>query len=111
MNKNTTQAVESCHQLLVWIIPLLTQFPRSHRFTLGVRMEDYLLDVLENLLKATWQTNKKQQLAQANIQLEIARHLWRLCYELKIISTKRYEHGIRLMLGLGKQIGGWSNSL
>jgi hypothetical protein len=111
MNRNTTKSVDDCHQLLLWIIPLLTQFPRSHRFTLGTRVEEYLLDVLENLLKATWQANKKQHLAQANIHLEMTRHLWRLCYDLRIISSKRYEYGIRLMLGLGKQIGGWSHSL
>jgi hypothetical protein len=33
--------------------------------------------------------------------------LWRLCHELQVISTKRYEHGARLLEDLGRQIGGW----
>jgi hypothetical protein len=110
MNKKTPQAVDACHQLLLWIIPLLGQLPRAHRYTLGTRLEGYLLDVLENLLKATWQYNKKTYLEEANIRLEMTRHLWRLCHDLKIISTKRYEQGIRQMLALGKQVGGWRRS-
>lgn len=108
MKAQTPQAVEACHQLLLWLLPLLNQFPRNQRFSLGERLQGHLLDVLESLLKASWQTNKKQSLADANISLEMARHLWRLCHDVQIISTKRYEHGIRLMMGLGKQIGGWS---
>lgn len=108
MNKNSPQAVEACHQLLLWLIPILDQFPRQRRYSLGERLESHLLDVLEALLQATWQSNKKAALAQANLSLEMTRHLWRLCYDLHIVSVKRYEHGIRLMLQLGKQIGGWS---
>ena len=38
-NQETTpQAVEDCHQLLLWLIPLLDQFPRQRRFTLGERL-------------------------------------------------------------------------
>ncbi len=31
----TPRAVQACHELLAWLIPLLGQFPRSRRFTLG----------------------------------------------------------------------------
>ena len=30
-------AVQLCHALLGWLIPLLDQFPRQRRFTLGER--------------------------------------------------------------------------
>jgi len=33
------QAVQSCHELLLWLIPQLDKFPRSRRFTLGERIE------------------------------------------------------------------------
>jgi len=48
MNQNTPRAVEACHELLLWLIPLLDQFPRSRRFTLGERIEKLLLSVLES---------------------------------------------------------------
>ena len=33
------QAVESCHELLLWLIPQLDKFPPVRRFTLGERIE------------------------------------------------------------------------
>ncbi len=39
MPATVPQAVQSCHDLLLWIIPQLDKFPRSRRFTLGERIE------------------------------------------------------------------------
>ena len=38
------RVIDDCHGLLRWLIPLLDQFPRSRRFTLGERLESGLLD-------------------------------------------------------------------
>ena len=106
-NDNTPKAVQDCHDLLAWIIPHLDKFPRLRRYTLGERIETTLLDVLDALLEATWSHNKEQPLNRANGRLDMVRHLWRLAHTLKTISTRSYEHGVRLMLSLGNQIGGW----
>ena len=42
----TPQAVQACHELLVWIIPRLDAFPRARRFTLRERLEAGLLEAL-----------------------------------------------------------------
>ena len=34
----TPQAVQACHELLLWMIPHLDKFPRVRRFTLGERI-------------------------------------------------------------------------
>ncbi|MBT3198043.1 MAG: diversity-generating retroelement protein Avd [Gammaproteobacteria bacterium] len=107
------RAVQSCHELLLWIIPLLDQFPRNRRFTLGERLESTLLEVLEQMTEATYSSNRRKggALQRANLRLQVARHLWRLSQELKVISLRRYEHGARLMEELGKQVGGWSRAM
>lgn len=107
MTDRTPQAVQACHELLLWLIPHLDKFPRLRRFTLGERLESGLLTVLESLVEAAYSREKRASLARANRQLEIARHLWRLAYELKVIPGQRYEHGARLMDDLGRQVGGW----
>lgn len=101
------QAVRACHRLLAWIIPQLDKFPRVRRYTLGERIENGLLEVLEQLLEANHSRNKHQPLATANRRLDIVRHLWRLAYTLKAIPLKTYEHGARALVDLGRQIGGW----
>ncbi len=101
------QAVDDIHQLILWLVPVIEQFPRNRRFTLGERLESRLLKMLESLVGAAYSANKRAQLKHANLDLEVCRHLWRLAWELKCISTRRYEHGAGLMLDLGRQIGGW----
>ena len=110
MPNSTPQAVQSCHDLIRWLVPQLDKFPRNRRFTLGERLEQALLEVLELLVEAAWTQAKKAALQRANLRLEMARHLWRLAHELETISTKRYEHGARLMNDVGRQIGGWLRS-
>lgn len=111
MNSPTVpQAVQSSHELLLWLIPQLDKFPRARRFTLGERLETGLLEVLELLVEAAYTRNKDAPLRRANLKLEVVRHLWRLAHELKVIATRQYEHGARLVDDLGRQIGGWLRS-
>jgi hypothetical protein len=104
------QAVQSCHELLLWLIPQLDKFPRVRRFTLGERLEAGLLEVLELLVEAAYRRQKEAPLRRANLRLEVVRHVWRLAHELKVIATRQYEHGARLIDDLGRQIGGWLRS-
>ncbi len=112
MGQNTLpKAVQDCHNLIVWLIPLLDNFPRNRRFTLGERLESGMLEILECLVEAAYVKNKRDQLKRANMRLAVIRHLWRIAYELQTIPAKRYEHGARLLEDLGKQVGGWLKSV
>jgi hypothetical protein len=112
MDRNSLpKAVQDCHTLLIWLIPLLDDFPRNRRFTLGERLESGLLEILELLVEAAYARNKRDLLKRANMRLAVIRHLWRIAYELQTIPAKRYEHGARLLEDLGKQVGGWLKSV
>ena len=108
--RNTPQAVQDCHAILLWLIPHLDKFPRQRRFTVGERLETGMLAVLEQLVSAAYSRNKDEPLRAANLRLEVVRHLWRLAHELRLISTRQYEHGAGLLLNLGRQLGGWRRS-
>jgi len=110
LSDKTPQAVQTCHELIRWLIPQLDKFPRLRRFTVGERLEQSLLDVLGLLLEAAYTRAKQPALRRANLRLEVARHLWRLAHELEVVSTRRYAHGAGLMDDLGRQIGGWLRS-
>ncbi|WP_353536982.1 four helix bundle protein [Colwellia sp. KU-HH00111] len=69
--------MEDCHQLLVWLIPLLDNFPRNSRFTLGERLDNGLLEVLTLCTHAAYQGKKQQLLDGANRVLTTLKHLWR----------------------------------
>ncbi len=109
MNSNA-EAVQRCHELLCWMIPLLDKMPRNRRFTLGGRLEDGLLYILQQVSEAAYSKQKSSILGRANSRLQAVRHLWRIAYELKVIPQGRYAHGAGLMEELGRQIGGWQRS-
>ena len=52
--RDVPAAVQACHELLAWIIPQLDKMPRLRRYTLGERVETLLLQVLENLIEASY---------------------------------------------------------
>lgn len=83
------RAVQLCHELLVWTIPLLKKIPRNRWFTLGERIESGLLSVLSELVEASDNRNNKNRLQQANRQLAVVRHGWLLGFELNTISSFR----------------------
>ena len=108
--QNLPKAVQDCHDLLLWLIPQLDKFPRVRRFTLGERLESGVLAVLESIVEAAYQKDKRMLLRAANRKLAVVRHLWRLAYELQVIPVKRFEHGAKLLEGLGSQIGAWQKA-
>jgi hypothetical protein len=100
-------AVQDCHGLLKWMLPVIDRMPRSRRYSLGTRIENGLIEVLGRLVAASYSRDKRAELLAANRELAIVRHLWRLCRELELVNVDRHAHGARLMVDLGRQIGGW----
>jgi hypothetical protein len=45
--KRTGAAVEAHYQFLLWLLPTVEKFPKSHKFTLGDRIETNALNVLK----------------------------------------------------------------
>jgi hypothetical protein len=66
-SKRTGPAVEAHYQFLTWLMPTVEKFPRSHRFTIGDRVQNTALDVLEALIEATYTRDRLQHLQQANL--------------------------------------------
>lgn len=107
----TPKVVEDCHELLLWMIPHIERFPRTRRFTLGERIESGLLDVLEACVAAAYAHDKRPWLETANRRLNVTRHLWRLAFELRHVSTKTHAYAAGKMVEIGAQLGGWRKQL
>ncbi|MCP4937066.1 MAG: diversity-generating retroelement protein Avd [bacterium] len=105
--RRTGPALEAHYQFLKWLIPTLDKFPRSQKFLLGDRIENLALDILENLVDATYTRERKAYLARANLGIEKLRFLVRLSHELKYLDNRRYEHAARSLDETGRLIGGW----
>ena len=81
--RQNVAAVESMYQFLLWLIPVLEQFPRSQKFQLADRMQCNALDVLDALVEAAYSREKVALLRKANLGLEKLRICVRLAKDLR----------------------------
>ena len=86
-------------------------FPRSARYSIALRLENYSLDITSLLTEAIYAKEKINKLRLINSKLEQIRILTRLSFEMKFINEKVYEHFNSKIEIFGKMIGGWQRSL
>lgn len=74
--------IAKTYDLIKWLMPAITKFPKDKRYTLGQRIENKLLDILDILLEANYSKEKLELLKKANLRLEQFRYLIRLSSDL-----------------------------
>ena len=99
--------VTRTYDLILWLLPQVAKFPRSHRFTLGDRLESLALDILEHLVEAQYRSKKLSILYDTNVKLERLRFMVRLAKDLNLLSIRRYEFAARAINEIGSLLGGW----
>ncbi len=108
---NEISAITKIYDLTLWLLPHLAKFDRQHRFTLGNRLEEGMLEILELLIEASYSREKRELLQRANIRLERLRYLVRLAKDLHLLSIKQYEFAAHALHTIGSEIGGWTKHL
>ena len=74
------------------------------------RIQGTALDVLEQLIEATYTHARERQLGLANLGIEKLRFLFRLSVDLRYLDKRRYEHAARALDDIGRLVGGWMRS-
>ncbi len=90
-----------------WLLLTTDQFPKKVRFTFTEKLNSIALSLVEDLVEARYSRNKSVPLRRANMNLEKLRVLIRICFELKILSKKSYQHASYSINEVGKMLGGW----
>ena len=99
------------HDLLLYLIPQLNKFPRDQKFVLGDRIETKLLEVQESCLRAYYGRDKLAHLLEANLRLELTRHLIRLAHGLRLFSNHTYGVLAEKVDEVGRMVGGWVKAI
>jgi hypothetical protein len=101
------------YDMLLWLLPQATKFPRSHRFGLGERVTRLALDLHETLLAAGLRRGpgRLDLLLQADVQLVQLRQFLRLCKDLQLFSVGQYEHVAAMLVEIGRLLGGWQKTI
>lgn len=104
---NEPGVITDLHDFLKWYMQTTLRFPKAHRVTLGDRIDNHLLDMIETAVRARYARDKRQLLQTLNIQIELLRHLTRIAVSLSLLQPKQYEFAARCTESIGAQVGGW----
>ena len=95
------------YDFMLWTIRHTEKFPRHHRYSLGIAIENRLQSILGLLLRAKYKREKGFVLDDANIELEVLRFQIRIAKDLKILPIRSHGYAADAMQSIGAQIGGW----
>ena len=87
--------------------------PKSSRYTLAQTIDKYFLQIIENILVASFLQKQEKQpfVRKAIISLDILKFLLYLLWEIKSLDTKKYIVLSEPLAEAGKMLGGWNGQL
>ena len=87
----------------------LKKFPKRDRYSLGGKIENTLLDLIEFVSVANIQikTMREPILYRASGKCELLKLLLRLSFDLSLLNEKEYIELEEKTLEIGKMLGGW----
>jgi len=106
--------VERMYELNVWLVGKASRFPKDQRFLLGTRIIMKTLDIQDRLLAAALMPSgpdKRDRLANMDLELERLRYLLRLAKDVRCLSPRAWHYAAGLLLEIGRSLGGWRKSL
>lgn len=104
---NESPLFSKTYDFLSWLLPLTVKFPRQQRFVLAAALQQEALHFQGLLIEAAQQYSAGERLWMANAELVKVRTHLRLSRDLALISSSQYEHGARLLVEIGRLLGGW----
>jgi hypothetical protein len=108
------KVINDSYNLILYLSQRISKFPRQHRYSLGLSMEERLQVFLALLIRAKYTTaieEKRRLLQDANIELEVLRFQVRQALDLGAFPRNSHGHSCKLMVQVGSQIGGWLKAL
>jgi len=86
------------------------KYPRTVRFSIGSRITDYALEILELIVEAIYTRERQALLKRMNLLLEKLRVFFYLSQKRMYISISQYQHISQAINDTGVMVGGWGKS-
>lgn len=99
------------YDFVAWLIPLTIKFPRQQRFVLAEVLQQEALHFQGLLIEAAHHRQPGEWLLSADAELDKLRTHLRLAKDLSLISVDQYEYAARLLIEIGRILGGWMKSV
>lgn len=112
---SNTKIYLDCTRLFNVILDITPEFPRAYKYSVGNRMHDLAIDLLDEIAAAYINHNRDirvQHLTNFQTKFNTLKTLLRTAGEKKwILGRSKHAEVIELMDAIGKQATAWKNSL
>lgn len=88
-------------------------FPKTYRHGMGGKIDEYFLELLENIFTSLYLSGDKkiQRLATSISKLDGVKFFLQLAWESKCIPSERYAQLSTMLDEVGKMLWGWKKGL
>jgi len=92
---------------------IVADFPRTHRYSLGGKVEAYFLELLETIFISLYLPTEQKcnRLVIAVAKLDGVKFFLQLAWENKCVSNDKYTTLSSLLNEIGRMLGGWKKGL
>ena len=108
---NSYPILVKTYQLTLWYIKKIEKLPKNHRFTLGEKIQNEIIELLLIYSDTIYSSDKKRLLNSANRSIEKLRLLTRLLSDLNILSIQNRRFILDCLDEIGAMSGGWAKSI
>ena len=99
--------VQKAYDWALWIVPKVEKFPKSYRFSIGQSLVTASIELLMNLVDATYQARNAGSLGAAAREVNRIRYLMRLAKDLRVINLDGHEFASKAIDEVGRMTGGF----
>jgi len=92
------------------LTPVITAFPKTKRYTLGQKLDNITLDILELLFSVPASKDKVDILQQISTKIDLIKVLLRLAKDSQAIQNNKYLGLESILQEIGRMLGRWIRS-
>ena len=103
--------IEKTQLFLVWTLNHVAKFPRSHRYGIGLRLEQRISLILDRLIESKFTRDRLPLLQRCNLELEQLRFEFRTAKDIQSLSMESCGSAHRFINEIGQNLGLWIKSI
>ena len=99
---------QKTYDFLLWIKPTVQRFQKVHKYSLGVQLENAVLDLMKSIVKANNSKDKTKLIEECLVNFEVVKVFIRLSKDFKLLNVNQFEFSSKKLEEINKLLFGWA---
>ena len=98
------------YDLLMRLMMATKDFPREHKYTLGQKLRDEVLDLILFIYRANGAEDRTAHITEIIERVQLIEVMLRMSHDLRVLSRGHYAGLVEMTDSLARQAQGWLKS-